>query len=977
MASKMKPIFVVKVLDRESKKLANAAVELSLGAHRLQLTYDKRTGCYESRDFKAGRYIATVSAPGLQPDSREVTVHETGGRETFVLGEKGLPFYYRGKVKIPFKPGDELIGLTVRSRNKESMDPQVDALAEKLGLKEVEQGKDIRAEGLRTFQYPASASDEDKGKILVELNRSEAIEHAGRVIALGKDGISFMSDMIVAKFKGHITEDDVSRIAKKLELEVVRHIPYAGNGYQLRGKQRGGFELLDSCQKLIDTGTVEWAEPDLVYSHVDDLVPDDFLYAQQGHHQIIGSEDAWDTALGDANIIVAAVDRGLDLAHPDFAGTVAPGVPKIYSPYDFQNMDANTTNAGSTHGSRVCGVLAADADNSEGVAGIASGCQLMPIQRPSGSPDSTYADAYVWIAGFDPNSPLAGFPTASVPDPGADVISNSFGKPFAAAEAAISGVMQEALDYITTYGRGGRGCVVVFSTGNDDTDFTTYRQWAAYGKTIAVGSSAISPPDPAEVKVDNSNFGQGIDLCAPGGGTTADGETRTMSTSNVGAGSTAGSAGAATNDYESFGQTSCACPQVSATAALMLSAAPNLNWVEVRQILRDTAVMIDAANADPTGQWVDSDGDGVNDYSQWYGFGRLDTAAAVTAADAYPFDRDVLIRDNEDDDGSVPQGAPWWQGFDIWVRNTDPAIEGAAALPADYDTHVNTMHEAPLFGQPNWVYARFRNIGGTDSYNFYVRFYVTHFAGAEFLYPDDFIPSNRPGDPVPAPLVPGTYLIGETQYNSLPGGADDVVAVEWSTDLIPPETVDVDGTTVSWHPCLLVEISPHDGPTASGPNVWDSNNIAQKNLSIVYPEVGPGDDDFASFGAVGTRDKLIRELELEILRPELIPKARVYVRFLDRAMMKFIAGQLDRNKDLEHSTYKDKEVFWLADKNKVRVRIPNKGLQGVIIGGLKGGLRKGDHYVIELNQYDDKGKPRGAFALDVRLKGAGRSSGSN
>ena len=73
--------------------------------------------------------------------------------------------------------------------------------------------------------------------------------------------------------------------------------------------------------------------------------------------------------------------------------------------------------------------------------------------------------------------------------------------------------------------------------------------------------------------------------------------------------------------------------------ALVLSANPNLTWAEVRDILRETAVRIDTDNTDPFGIWRDAEGIAYNapgyarpHYSRWYGFGRIDAAAAVKMA---------------------------------------------------------------------------------------------------------------------------------------------------------------------------------------------------------------------------------------------------------------------------------------------------------------------------------------------------------
>jgi len=217
--------------------------------------------------------------------------------------------------------------------------------------------------------------------------------------------------------------------------------------------------------------------------------------------------------------------------------------------------------------------------------------------------------------------------------------------------------MKDTFDYITNHGRGGKGCVIVFAAGNDNSDLSaiSFSQWAAYDRTIAVASSAISPPDAAEVKISTSNFGDEIDVCAPGGGPSGGTESRTLSSTNVASGDTAGSATAATNDYDDFGQTSCACPQVAGVAALMLSANSNLDWSEVKQIIRDTAVQIDAANTNPVGQWSGG-------FSQWYGFGRIDARAAVQEA----HDR-ISIRPPFD---RIPERVRWLvEGF-IWDRRT-------------------------------------------------------------------------------------------------------------------------------------------------------------------------------------------------------------------------------------------------------------------------------------------------------------------
>ncbi|MEU4689831.1 S8 family serine peptidase [Actinoplanes sp. NPDC023714] len=92
-----------------------------------------------------------------------------------------------------------------------------------------------------------------------------------------------------------------------------------------------------------------------------------------------------------------------------------------------------------------------------------------------------------------------------------------------------------------------------------------------------------------------------------------------------------------------FGGTSSAAPLAAGIAALVLTVRPDLTWAQVRDVLRESAVHIDEGNTDAIGRWRDENGRAATDpgftgafYSRWYGFGRIDAAAAVTAALALP-----------------------------------------------------------------------------------------------------------------------------------------------------------------------------------------------------------------------------------------------------------------------------------------------------------------------------------------------------
>lgn len=272
--------------------------------------------------------------------------------------------------------------------------------------------------------------------------------------------------------------------------------------------------------------------------------------------------------------------------------------------------------------------------------------------------------------------------------------------------------------------------------------------------------------------------------------------------------------------------------------------------MQVREILRRSCVRIDAAQANAVGQWQDLDANGQIDYSRWYGAGRLDVDAAVALVldSSLPL-ADTFVRENLSDAGDVPSSGAWWASPDIWVKQdaTTPIPALAWSDP--------TPHENARRGQDNAVFCRVRNRGAAAAPAVYVRAMLTHWAGLEFVYPDDFQPSNNVGSPLPSPLVPGTYLIGQTRIDNLAAGDDEIVKFVWPQALIPPETVVVGSATVHWHPCLLVEASPHDGPAPVGGlsvPVQGNSNVAQRNIKIV--NAGDSDADLFIGMIAGTRD---------------------------------------------------------------------------------------------------------------------------
>jgi subtilisin family serine protease len=257
--------------------------------------------------------------------------------------------------------------------------------------------------------------------------------------------------------------------------------------------------------------------------------PNDTYYPQSWHHDTLGSPAAWAICGGDASIVVAVIDTGVDAAHPDLAGQVIAGW-NLYA-------DSADTSPTHWHGTAVAGVIAAVRNNGRGVAGLAD-VSIMPVVV---SPDET----------MTANQVSGGIQYAL--ERGARVINVS--TPVAhgtAFEEAVQQAWQE-------------GAVVVVAAENSDT-MVGHPQWP---QVVLVSSS-----DRDDQRY-QSGYGPGLDLLAPG----MDIYTTYWDETDP-----------AGEHYAKVWGASFAAAMVSGAAAEVWSVNPDLTPEQVRDILFATAV---------------------------------------------------------------------------------------------------------------------------------------------------------------------------------------------------------------------------------------------------------------------------------------------------------------------------------------------------------------------------------------------------
>ena len=215
------------------------------------------------------------------------------------------------------------------------------------------------------------------------------------------------------------------------------------------------------------------------------IVPSDTLYTQQWDMERIGAgglgTSGWDLSTGVSSVVVAVLDEGVDLSHPDLRfvsnginlGTLAP--------------DGSPT---GDHGTACAGIAAALFNNALGIAGVAGGALVLPIAF------QTWSDVEVAM----------GINYASTH--GGDVISMSFG---------FNGWSRAIIDPAIAAAFA-NDVIMVVATHNHN-GAITYP--ATHPLVIAVGASdqvdnRKSPSSPDGETWWGSNFGAEISVVAPG-----------------------------------------------------------------------------------------------------------------------------------------------------------------------------------------------------------------------------------------------------------------------------------------------------------------------------------------------------------------------------------------------------------------------------------------------------------------------------
>jgi subtilisin-like proprotein convertase family protein len=436
---------------------------------------------------------------------------------------------------------------------------------------------------------------------------------------------------ITARFKPEVSKEQIAKFNAQHDVEIIEENDYVPNQYLL--KANNPDKTLEVANEYNSSNLTVFAEPNFLSEfekYAFQPPPNDPYFGEQWHLENTGQGDglagedvsaidAWKITAGDPKIVIAIIDDGVDIDHPDLKDNIwenpDPSKKDRHGRNFYDDADPifrydprpryfghpyHEHRVNDNHGTPCAGVAAAAGNNQIGVAGIAFNCKILPVKifgADEMARENKVADAIRYAGSI------------------ADVLSCSWGWSSDTPSSDIS----LAIGEVARTGRKGKGAAVLCATGNKTSPIlqTSISFPASVPEAIAVGASTNKGE-----RAQYSCYGVGIDFVAPSNGGTKGIFTTDISTLNRGYNTGDISMGdPAGLYYNDFGGTSSATPLAAGIAALILSVNPNLTQDQVRQIMRNTADKIGGNhNYNPDG------------FSVEYGYGRVNAYKAVKAA---------------------------------------------------------------------------------------------------------------------------------------------------------------------------------------------------------------------------------------------------------------------------------------------------------------------------------------------------------
>ena len=555
----------------------------------------------------------------------------------FGLKQQNQKFYYAFDEKIYLMEQDSK--LVVRYIHSKKSDKKQVSMYTELGNKEFDWKDDSTC--------IISIDPSEKQSLVSKLVIQNDVISCNPLYTLSTGLERAVTDEFLVKFKENVAEEEIKNLIQKFGVEVA----YSSDAFRII-RVPADNDVLDIANRFYETGLTIFSYPNFISKIESYQVPNDTYFANQinfnntgqvftdGHSGIfdadIDAPEAWNTTIGLNFITVSVLDEGVTSNHPDLPNTRQLRLTGS----NFGDGDANNPSptGNMNHGNCCAGLIGATQNNNQGITGLAPNCKIMPIRIYNSDGSGITASRVALAIRF-------------AADQGAHVISNSWGYGPGAINPNLEPVIVDAINYATTHGRNGLGCVVVFAASNSANHIAGSNGEVRFPSNVNIsGVLTVGASDRYDLQANyspTSNLGspnnQEIDVVATSHLAYSNqiptetfeiwsidipsnpGNNPVKNVDGIGGtlpivGSILPSTGTLYLAYTGrFGGTSAACPQVAATAALMLSINPMLTQQDIFNLITNTA--------DKAGGYNYNNGKSLQ-----FGYGRLNSGNAVLQA---------------------------------------------------------------------------------------------------------------------------------------------------------------------------------------------------------------------------------------------------------------------------------------------------------------------------------------------------------
>jgi thermitase len=444
----------------------------------------------------------------------------------------------------------------------------------------------------------------------VETTRDLSVEWSNPVFRLGEFTL-VVTDEFIAGFPPGTPSEAVDAYNTRNGVSIVSLL--SPDVYVLRVNVSAGVDALAMANRYQEEGVALYGEPNFytLFSRSNEPQPqpitetserfavaNDSFFGQQWHLQNSGQYSgasagadiravtAWDVSTGSSNTIIAVLDDGVQINHPDLASKIVFPYDAVTGDFDPSPTDTAVTRDQDGHGTAVAGLAAAITNNNFGVAGVCPQCRIMPIRIFRTVETSPGVFQLLGTSAMTTNA------INWAVNNGAAVLSNSWTQ---TPSTSVTNAFRNA----ALNGRGGLGSVVLVAVGN------SYQSPVAYPASLAsvlpgmIGVSASNWCNQPKAPNDGScsgegwgaNWGSEVVIAAPG---------HSLATTDM-----TGSDGYINGDFVYFNGTSGATPVAAGVVGLLISHNPSWTADQVRErVMRSASTSFTAGYDIATGWGV-------------------------------------------------------------------------------------------------------------------------------------------------------------------------------------------------------------------------------------------------------------------------------------------------------------------------------------------------------------------------------------